>query len=160
MEVTVTWGDYRLQLPDEELGKNLWKREHRQEPVTISIPQGKARHLEDVKVPQSLGLEIAVAVRELHDEAILGDIPKGSRSVSLFLVNRREPKPDATRDEANVFQAGLKVECSEGFVSRPNLRNLETDDWDMQVADLQYRCLLYTSPSPRDQRGSRMPSSA
>ena len=26
--------------------------------------------------------------------------------------------------------------------------------------DLQLRCLLYTSPSPRDQRGSRMPSSA
>ena len=24
----------------------------------------------------------------------------------------------------------------------------------------RYRCLLYTSPSPRDQRGSRMPSSA
>ena len=29
------------------------------------------------------------------------------------------------------------------------------DDWDMPN-----RCLLYTSPSPRDQRGSRMPSSA
>ena len=27
------------------------------------------------------------------------------------------------------------------------------------VADLTF-CLLYTSPSPRDQRGSRMPSSA
>ena len=26
--------------------------------------------------------------------------------------------------------------------------------------DLAYSCLLYTSPSPRDQRGSRMPSSA
>ena len=25
---------------------------------------------------------------------------------------------------------------------------------------LNYNCLLYTSPSPRDQRGSRMPSSA
>ena len=25
---------------------------------------------------------------------------------------------------------------------------------------LLYTCLLYTSPSPRDQRGSRMPSSA
>ena len=24
----------------------------------------------------------------------------------------------------------------------------------------KHRCLLYTSPSPRDQRGSRMPSSA
>ena len=27
-------------------------------------------------------------------------------------------------------------------------------------AALLYTCLLYTSPSPRDQRGSRMPSSA
>ena len=26
--------------------------------------------------------------------------------------------------------------------------------------DTPYNCLLYTSPSPRDQRGSRMPSSA
>ena len=26
--------------------------------------------------------------------------------------------------------------------------------------DLRTDCLLYTSPSPRDQRGSRMPSSA
>ena len=31
----------------------------------------------------------------------------------------------------------------------PNKRKVETKD-----------CLLYTSPSPRDQRGSRMPSSA
>ena len=31
----------------------------------------------------------------------------------------------------------------------------------MSQADMQLRtCLLYTSPSPRDQRGSRMPSSA
>ena len=29
-----------------------------------------------------------------------------------------------------------------------------------QFAALQRACLLYTSPSPRDQRGSRMPSSA
>ena len=28
------------------------------------------------------------------------------------------------------------------------------------AADITYGCLLYTSPSPRDQRGSRMPSSA
>ena len=29
-----------------------------------------------------------------------------------------------------------------------------------EVAELIKGCLLYTSPSPRDQRGSRMPSSA
>ena len=31
---------------------------------------------------------------------------------------------------------------------------------DVQAGNLFYFCLLYTSPSPRDQRGSRMPSSA
>ena len=31
---------------------------------------------------------------------------------------------------------------------------------DINVVAVHYACLLYTSPSPRDQRGSRMPSSA
>ena len=31
---------------------------------------------------------------------------------------------------------------------------------DKYVAEASKGCLLYTSPSPRDQRGSRMPSSA
>ena len=31
---------------------------------------------------------------------------------------------------------------------------------EVYFGDLHYICLLYTSPSPRDQRGSRMPSSA
>ena len=30
----------------------------------------------------------------------------------------------------------------------------------LSIIDLNESCLLYTSPSPRDQRGSRMPSSA
>ena len=39
------------------------------------------------------------------------------------------------------------------------------DDWKLHLALAElwsnpYSCLLYTSPSPRDQRGSRMPSSA
>ena len=29
-----------------------------------------------------------------------------------------------------------------------------------RVLEMPSNCLLYTSPSPRDQRGSRMPSSA
>ena len=33
------------------------------------------------------------------------------------------------------------------------------DKW-IEMNELYYNCLLYTSPSPRDQRGSRMPSSA
>ena len=36
------------------------------------------------------------------------------------------------------------------------IAEIETDKATMEVE----ACLLYTSPSPRDQRGSRMPSSA
>ena len=35
----------------------------------------------------------------------------------------------------------------------------QSDD-SISVGDARLTCLLYTSPSPRDQRGSRMPSSA
>ena len=41
----------------------------------------------------------------------------------------------------------------ESVISRATFDRV-TDNGD------RYRCLLYTSPSPRDQRGSRMPSSA
>ena len=37
---------------------------------------------------------------------------------------------------------------------------LDSGEYDAIYGDLVYVCLLYTSPSPRDQRGSRMPSSA
>ena len=38
--------------------------------------------------------------------------------------------------------------------------DLSAVDTNAMVGDLEPHCLLYTSPSPRDQRGSRMPSSA
>ena len=45
----------------------------------------------------------------------------------------------------------------------PDRRNIDAIDFQLlEYADagLSLTCLLYTSPSPRDQRGSRMPSSA
>ena len=48
------------------------------------------------------------------------------------------------------------VDVNDLFVS-----DCRADDGPMLNNRLRYRpCLLYTSPSPRDQRGSRMPSSA
>ena len=48
------------------------------------------------------------------------------------------------------------------IVSVGDLKSSDGEDvWaDSQFQDLLKACLLYTSPSPRDQRGSRMPSSA
>ena len=39
---------------------------------------------------------------------------------------------------------------ADGLITKMRIKN----------GDLMSNCLLYTSPSPRDQRGSRMPSSA
>ena len=43
--------------------------------------------------------------------------------------------------------------------------DLQSDPWNYKLKGVEFPryhlgCLLYTSPSPRDQRGSRMPSSA
>ena len=57
-------------------------------------------------------------------------VPSGTRSVSLFLVNYRHPQPDERKDEGIVFQAGFTVRLDEALVPRPNLRGLDTEDWD------------------------------
>ena len=49
-----------------------------------------------------------------------------------------------------IFKANWKVVIS----------NLPLYAFGSFPTDEQWSCLLYTSPSPRDQRGSRMPSSA
>ena len=43
---------------------------------------------------------------------------------------------------------------------KASLTLMLSDDAGQSVTGISSICLLYTSPSPRDQRGSRMPSSA
>ena len=58
----------------------------------------------------------------------------------------------------------LELNCETDFVARGDIFQSLLKDVSMQVAacpNVEYvSCLLYTSPSPRDQSGSRMPSSA
>ena len=56
------------------------------------------------------------------------------------------------------FYKEVGVDAMEGgFVIKLDQYNLKTP---AKKASDKKTCLLYTSPSPRDQRGSRMPSSA
>ena len=61
------------------------------------------------------------------------------------------------------FKEGIGVFMQPGALPEDALRDLVTKlkeiDMDEVRAEIE-ACLLYTSPSPRDQRGSRMPSSA
>ena len=72
---------------------------------------------------------------------LLKNPPKGEEEFLLdLLINRVPPGVD----EAAYVKAGFLAAIAKGEATSP----------------LVTPCLLYTSPSPRDQRGSRMPSSA
>ena len=85
------------------------------------------------------------------DQYQLVDFGRG-RKVERFatvLVDRPSPAADGATmaDPANASSASMRFEAARGGEGR----------W---IGGDASACLLYTSPSPRDQRGSRMPSSA
>lgn len=139
LKVTARWGDYARQETKEGAnGHANWQRSPREEVVPLELPE-KTPYPEEKVVPQSGGLKVVLSVRSVPDDDTEGGLPSGTRSVSVFLVNRRAPTPDELKDEAFAFQAELEVQCEQPLVPRPNLRCLESDDWDERVADLQYR---------------------
>lgn len=152
LEVLVTWGDYKLTGGSESAdegekkggtstrARGVWKRTPRTAQVRVPVAKPAARSVSK-EIPDSGGLRIVTSVRPAPGMGS-GDvdlIPKGTRSVSVFLVNQREPGPDGREDEALVFQATLSLRSEVPFERRPNPRGAATDDPDERIADLQYR---------------------
>ena len=63
-------------------------------------------------------------------------------------------------DENNVLQEVNHDERVGEVAGLPEPIAPDSDDEELEYSEQVNSCLLYTSPSPRDQRGSRMPSSA
>src|SRR5262249_38541913 len=136
LAVIARWGDYKLQQPDDGHGSGAqWIRTPREEPLTLAIPERTKQPVEK-EVPKSNGLKVVLSVRPVIATGVDGGLPKGTRSLSLFLVNRRTPGTDELRDEAFAFQAQLEVTVKGCLVPRPDLRSLESKDWDERIADL------------------------
>ena len=76
---------------------------------------------------------------------ILGDI-----SAEHFLADYWQKKPLLVRSAISDFKPPIEGDELAGLA-------LESEVESRLIVG---SCLLYTSPSPRDQRGSRMPSSA
>jgi hypothetical protein len=139
LTVTARWGDYRLKTPDDGHGGGAeWQRTPREETLTLAIPP-RTKQPVVKEVPRSAGLKVVLSVRPVVTTGGEGGLPPGTRSLSLFLVNRRTPAPDDRRDEAFAFQAQLEVAVQGCLVPRPDLRSLGSEDWDERVADLQFR---------------------
>jgi hypothetical protein len=165
LRVLVQWGDYRYEgaakteepadtaitqtdaeVVEEEEGsypgsakpKRGYRRIPREEAVAITLPQPGTKPL-PLDVPNSEGLILSTTVRAVTTGVRL---PAGTRSVSLFLVNKRSPDVER-RYRTFAFQARIIVSAPEPFVPRPDLRGWTspnaTAEWDDRVADLQYR---------------------
>ena len=67
--------------------------------------------------------------------------------------------PEMGHRMKNINGKNLTLSDAKGDVGTLVIFSCNTCPWVIKWED-RYVCLLYTSPSPRDQRGSRMPSSA
>ena len=133
VRVTVRWADYGLVSIEDADGKpsSVWQRQQNERTVPVSVT--RADHY---RVADSNGLWLHAEVRPI-DTAEIAGIPAGTRSVSVFLVNRRDPDED-NPDLAYAFQAEIEVQGERAFVPRPDLRGARALDPDEQVADLHY----------------------
>ena len=138
LEVELEYGIYEPVEYDEEELK--LQRHYQRIPYSREIdleigdsPLGRKQ------LPGSGGVELVWSVREVPATGRDDSLPDGTRSLSLFVVNRRHPGTDDFPDGGTIFQVRAKVHCEEGFVARPNLGSVDSDDWDERVADLQFR---------------------
>ena len=102
----------------------------------MTLPAGD--HPRQQQVPDSGRLVIRAAARAVNTAAFADRIPPDTRSVSLFLVNERNPTAERARDEVFAFQTELEVRSAVPFVPRPDPRGVPGGDADERVADLHY----------------------
>jgi len=138
LTVVVRWGDYSPSGLENVDGSATatWLRTPREETVQIEIVDSGADPVVH-DVPRSDGLQVHCVVREVAAANLDERLPRGTRSVSVFLVNHRVPD-DVSPDAAYVFQPEIEAGCDLPFVPRPDLRDVRTEGWDEQVADLHY----------------------
>ena len=98
--------------------------------------------------------------RDIVESYLETGIPVGSRT--LALSGGRALSPATIRNTmADLTRFGLldSPHVSAGRIPTQAGLRLFVDGL-LEIGDLPKNCLLYTSPSPRDKRQSRMPSSA
>jgi len=123
-----------------EDGKSLavWQRTPRE--ATVEVPLTGSGSPAPRDVPGSGGLQLHIVERRIQAADLEGQLPEDTRSVSLFLVNRRAPigPEQGEPDTAYAFQPEIEVRGAHAFVPRPDLRATRAAEWDERVSDLHY----------------------
>ncbi|MCA9609259.1 MAG: hypothetical protein KC619_26840, partial [Myxococcales bacterium] len=134
---TVRFAEYLPEQQENDGGrkKRVWRRVART-PAPVSVPlDGKALG-RGVLVTDTPGVFLVGQV----EPAEAPGLPAGARALSLFLVNRRAPREKTAEQDAEfLFRVELELAYAGGLLARPNRRGEGGDEWDDQVADLQFR---------------------
>ena len=140
LSVAVRWGDYTPAETEDADAKAMavWQRAPRE--ATVAVPLAGTGDPVVHDVSGSGGLQLHVVERLILAEDLAEQIPPGTRSVSVFLVNRRAAigPEEGEPDIAYAFQPEIDVRGDHPFVPRPDLRGARAAEWDEQVADLHY----------------------
>jgi hypothetical protein len=137
LSISVLWGDYvHAEIGDAD-GKPIktWQRQPRETTIEGVLAGAGDPVIHDL--PGSGGLQLYLVERLISADDLVYQIPAGTRSISLFLVNRRTPNKEDP-DLAYAFQTEIKVRGEHPFVPRPDPRGALAEDWDDLVADLHY----------------------
>ncbi len=139
---TVHWGDYypivdENNFSEDEKDENkkkkkeyIWQRQHQTAVIPITLQTTPQR----IPIPKHPNLELSIINQSVDND----HFPKGTRAVSVFLVNHRKPTKEH-KDTTYLFQAQLQLHCPEGFLPRSDPRQGSDIDPDEQIAALQYR---------------------
>jgi hypothetical protein len=140
LNVTARWGDYeQAEIPgSDEKPMSVWQRQPREATVAVALEGTEDPTVYDL--PDTDGLQIYAVEHLISSKDLEGLLPEGTRSVSIFLVNRRPPvaPEEGDPDLAYVFQPEVEVHSEYPFVPRPDLRGTQAMEWDEMVADLHY----------------------
>jgi uncharacterized Zn-finger protein len=146
LEVILSWGDYfplideedqEIEIIEKKEEKNEkkeekkfnWQRIPQQRKLTVEIKE------QNIPLTESNGLEIIVNTRLIESEYFA----KGTKLVSIFLVNYRQTKPETEKEMAYIFQTCIQLKSQLPFIARPNLKGEINQEYDERVADIQYR---------------------
>jgi hypothetical protein len=137
IEATVRFADYvreDVATGDGKKTRSVWRRVPLP-PFTVVVPLDAKSVERGVRLGDTPGVVVCGKL----EAADAPGLPPGTRALSLFVVNRRQPGVKGRVDEQFLFQVELELAHAPGFVPRPNRQGEEAADFDDRTADLQFR---------------------
>jgi len=135
VRATVRFAEYVAEKDPDGGRRRFWRRKPKQT-IEIDVPLVGEILEKGISLPNTVSLLLQGQVRPVVHARGIDD---GTQALALFLVNRRATGDKGRRDEQFIFQTELEIQCAEGIVSRPDLSDELSDEWDERVADLQFR---------------------